>query len=124
MSTEKFELRLPTIEPKPGISMSQISREGLAAMSRKVAGPSTAERLAKLHSLEDYGLSEKTRQWAEEKLFSAAEKWQKYNDILEIKMPMDSYGLGVIFPELGLLLTKLHETVENDSRPNENPKSY
>jgi|GEM_PF-6749180 len=115
MAPEKIQLWLPSVPEKEPVSVAQVPRDVLVAMGRVVGGVSTAERLTKMHSLEDFDLTQEVRSWAEERLFTATEKWQKFNHLLDHPLPNDSYGLNEMFPDLSETLMHMHETVTKNT---------
>ncbi len=114
MSREKFKLELPRLEQSPTVSYSDLPKELLRSMGKSVGGLSIAERLAKSRSLEDLEMDDDAREWAEKRLFEATDKWQKFNDLLDVKMPNTSHELLELFPALAETLTQLYDTVVND----------
>lgn len=118
MASEGYKLHF---EPQPTIAeqaVSGLSSYALRAMGRQVTGPNAAELLLETRSLKQFNLNDETREWAEAKLFNAAEKWQDYAGCLTTTPALDTKGLETLFPMLGSQLEHLYKVAQASSNPN------
>jgi hypothetical protein len=116
MDKSRIKLDLTSRSEKRPSFINELSQDTLSAMAKRAVGMTAADLLLRTRSLDALNLTPEVRQWSEDKLFSAVQKWQPYNEFLDSPLPTDAEGLMGVITDLDKKLSYLYRSTQNFDR--------